>query len=465
MANTTVTDALMYSNVTQTNAGNGKKVQPEGISFAQTMTDVTSIGSSYAGADVKTSDNATRTGVESTTKVVEDKAPTENNKVANGDSKVQDEGRDAKLAGDALEKANEVKDAIKDTMGVSDEDIESAMENMGYMIWDLLDPAALKDLLMQLAGVEDSMDLLTNADLYEGIQNIIGVAEKSSQALADTFDCEIGDVIGFVKDGEGFAKALSESDINLDSLNRSKAEYVSGFAKSDDNKGLSTMNGNSDIRVEITRSDAVRTEVFKPVDNTKGSADTSDNQSGSLMQQTQTSVVTSVNELGQIVETIETYSTGADAQEIVSQVTQSIKLNFSAESTSMELMLHPASLGTVNMQVSSQNGVVTAHLLVQNEAVKSALETQLATLIDTLKEQGQEVEAVEVSVANYDLNRGMNQNADERERENALRAGRIARRRLNLDEITQEDEELLDDEEKITADMMRRQGNSVDFMA
>lgn len=465
MANTTVTDALMYSNVTQTNAGNGKKVQPEGISFAQTMTDVTSIGSSYAGADVKTSDNATRTGVESTAKVVEDKAPTENNKVANGDSKVQDEGRDAKLAGDALEKANEVKDAIKDTMGVSDEDIESAMENMGYMIWDLLDPAALKDLLMQLAGVEDSMDLLTNADLYEGIQNIIGVAEKSSQALADTFDCEIGDVIEFVKDGEGFAKALSESDINLDSLNRSEAEYVSGFAKSDDNKGLSTMNGNSDIRVEITRSDAVRTEVFKPVDNTKGSADTSDNQSGSLMQQTQTSVVTSVNELGQIVETIETYSTGADAQEIVSQVTQSIKLNFSAESTSMELMLHPASLGTVNMQVSSQNGVVTAHLLVQNEAVKSALETQLATLIDTLKEQGQEVEAVEVSVANYDLNRGMNQNADERERENALRAGRIARRRLNLDEITQEDEELLGDEEKITADMMRRQGNSVDFMA
>lgn len=469
MANTTVTDALIYSNVTQTNAGNGKKVQPDGLSFAKTMSEVTSIGAASVNSDAKTSASSVQSTVESNSTKIEDKTVTDNDKIAEDNSSVRAKGEDTKLAGDAISKANEVKDAIKDTLDVTDEEIESAMENMGYMIWDLLDPTALKDILMQLADVEDSMDLLTNADLYDGITSIIGVANEGTLELAELYGCKQEEVVDFIRDDSAFASALSKSDINLDALNASAKDMVSKYADAlagqTTEKSDAQTSNKPTVTVEVTKSDAVRTEVFKPVNGAKESADASDNNSGSLMQQGQTTVVTSVNELGQIVETIETYSTGADANEIVSQVTQSIKVNFTPDSTSMELMLHPASLGTVNMQVSSQNGVVTAHLLVQNEAVKSALETQLATLIDTLKEQGQEVEAVEVSVANYDLNRGMNQNADERERENALRAGRVARRRLNLDEITQEDEELLDDEEKITADMMRRQGNSVDYMA
>ena len=151
----------------------------------------------------------------------------------------------------------------------------------------------------------------------------------------------------------------------------------------------------------------------------------------------------------------------------MSQVTQSIRVNYSAETTSMEMQLHPASLGTVNMNIASTNGVVTAHILVENEAVKAALESQLITLQQTFEDQGMKVEAVEVTVANYDLNKGNSSDTENgnSERESA-RAGRVGtRRRINLNDLEEADIEDLDEDEQIAADMMARSGNSVDYTA
>ena len=181
-----------------------------------------------------------------------------------------------------------------------------------------------------------------------------------------------------------------------------------------------------------------------------------------------TTVETTVNNLGEVIETVTHYtSANAEAESIMSQVTETIRVNYSPDTTSMELQLHPASLGTVNMNIASTNGVVTAHILVQNEAVKAALESQLITLQETFNEQGQKVEAVEVSVANYDLNRGTGSDTgDGNTNRDPARAGRVGtRRRINLGDLEEGDIEELSEEEKLTADMMARSGNSVDFTA
>ena len=179
-----------------------------------------------------------------------------------------------------------------------------------------------------------------------------------------------------------------------------------------------------------------------------------------------TVVHTEVNNLGEVVETVTHYSNG-QADSIMSQVTESIRVNYSPDTTSMEMQLHPASLGTVNMQIASNNGVVTAHILVQSEAVKAALESQLITLQQTFEEQGQRVEAVEVSVANYDLNRGTGSDAgSDNGQQSPGRAGRVGtRRRINLNDLDEEDIDELSEEEKLSADMMARSGNSVDYTA
>lgn len=181
---------------------------------------------------------------------------------------------------------------------------------------------------------------------------------------------------------------------------------------------------------------------------------------------TTTVTQTEVNSVGDIVETVSHY-TNPEGNEILSQVTQSIKVNYSADATSMEMQLHPASLGTVNMHISSTNGIVTAHILVENEAVKAALESQLITLQETFEAQGQKVEAVEVSIAGYDLNRNMGSETGNDSKGNDSRNfGRSGvRRRINLNDLTADDFEEMTEEEKISADMMARDGNSVDFKA
>ena len=181
----------------------------------------------------------------------------------------------------------------------------------------------------------------------------------------------------------------------------------------------------------------------------------------------QTTVVnTEVNDLGQVVETVTTYSNG-QAESIMSQVTESMRVSYTPDTTSMEMQLHPASLGTVNMNIASTNGVVTAHILVESEAVKAALESQLITLQQTFDEQGMKVEAVEVAVANYDLNRGTgSETGSNSEDHNQGRAGRVGtRRRINLNDLSDDDMEELSEEEKLSADMMARSGNSVDYTA
>lgn len=88
-------------------------------------------------------------------------------------------------------------------------------------------------------------------------------------------------------------------------------------------------------------------------------------------------------------------------QEIVDQVVNHIRIRVLPQTTSMELQLNPESLGRVHLSVSSNQGVATATLTVQNEMAKEALESQLVVLRENLESQGLKVESVEVNVSNF----------------------------------------------------------------
>lgn len=109
----------------------------------------------------------------------------------------------------------------------------------------------------------------------------------------------------------------------------------------------------------------------------------------------------------------EAYETTADSEipaaretmtHIVDQVVEQVKIRVLPETTNMEIMLHPESLGRVAIQVSAAAGVAKATLLVENLMAKEALESQLVTLKQTFEEQGLKVDAVEVTVSEFGLN-------------------------------------------------------------
>lgn len=59
--------------------------------------------------------------------------------------------------------AKDVKDAIKDELDVTDEQIEKAMEDLGLQFLDLTDQSNLAALVTKLSGSEDSASLLVSA--------------------------------------------------------------------------------------------------------------------------------------------------------------------------------------------------------------------------------------------------------------------------------------------------------------
>ena len=111
---------------------------------------------------------------------------------------------------------------------------------------------------------------------------------------------------------------------------------------------------------------------------------------------------------------------------IVDQVVNQVKIRMMPETTSMELMLHPESLGRVSLQVTAAGGATKAMLIVENQMAKEALESQMITLKETFEEQGLKVDAVEVTVSEFGLDHQERQ--DQQDQKNGAR-----RRRFRLD--------------------------------
>ncbi len=104
---------------------------------------------------------------------------------------------------------------------------------------------------------------------------------------------------------------------------------------------------------------------------------------------------TAVNETG-FTQSTTAYT--SNTQEIMDQILSNIKIRITPNVDSLEMQLHPQSLGTVHVQLTNHAGEITAMFHVQNEAVKTAVETQMIQLKEALNDQGVKVEAIEVSV-------------------------------------------------------------------
>ena len=82
------------------------------------------------------------------------------------------------------------------------------------------------------------------------------------------------------------------------------------------------------------------------------------------------------------------YSDRAQMENIIRQITEKITISAKAEETSMELQLHPASLGNVNILLTSGKDGIVAKFTAQNVLVKEAVEAQMIQLQQKFDEQG-----------------------------------------------------------------------------
>ena len=341
---------------------------------------------------------------------------------------------------------------ITEVFSVSEEELQGAMEDLGMNAADLLDPAKLNELLMTVNGAEDSFALLTDENLYHDVKGImdlqkdlVGQAKEELQITNDQWQELVpqiaeettGPVI-VVETEEKTTDVLTTASTDTEELPATQAEP------------------------QTTTLPVQNTQEEKAKDSGNGHKETGEGQQGNLLLQNlkQDGFVSGPEQVAQTSGT-----QGTDTQDIMRQIMDYMKVSVKADSSDLEMQLHPQSLGTLHIQMASKNGVVTANFITENETVKAALESQMIQLKESFAEQGVKVEAIEVTVQTHQFEQNLEQGrGNQSDRESESGVGRRRTRRINLNAAFAEDEPQ-SEEDKLTADMMSANGNTVDFTA
>ena len=155
--------------------------------------------------------------------------------------------------------------------------------------------------------------------------------------------------------------------------------------------------------------------------------------------------------------------TSVNTTEIIRQIVDQISIANTTGESVIEMQLNPENLGKLYINVTEKNSEITARIAVSNEAVKNALESQMATLRENLQDANIRVNDVEITIATHEFERNLEQNAGN---ENGRQGGQqYTHQSSNNGGNKSGQNETASDEARLTAQIMRDNGNSVDFMA
>ncbi len=401
----------------------------------------------------------------------------------NKDSKAVEEELDcSKLEEKVSEAAKKVVDAITRQLNVSEEDLISAMENLGLTAIDLLNPAQLANLVTELKGHSDSISLVMNDDFAA----ILDVASKASLQLLEETGAAIEALqyaaaneapeINFVVD-ETTMDAVTEIDADTVTENGAR-ESLARSEQSSSKVSPSAENTSNDEAIKLVEETKVKSNSSSGQNTSDsafssnkddafaaplgGKADGDETFTGSF-NPLNTSFEVTFNPANEVVE----LPTGETvlAKEIVNQLVEQASIFSTSDQVTMEMILNPEGLGKIFMEVSQKGSEVTAKIFTENEAVKEALENQMSSLRAGLNENTLKVTSVEISVATHEFEK----NLEDGQRQNDNREGRQTPEQKRPVRIDLNDLDslmgLMNEEEALAYQIMKENGNTLNFQA
>ena len=323
---------------------------------------------------------------------------------------------------------------ISELLGVNLDDVKDYIKENSLSFSDLPDINNWKLLVVKADGLNNVSQLLTSDEAFGDLTDI-------SNLIKDTMNSDdMGQLVTGLTDGTSNVKEILDNMSDLFSSVDALTQKLSNFMETLRAKLI------AESKEDISKNDAVEafldgeskeeptgvtTMVSKAqaLDEGKGSAD-EESKSGNAFDLSKKSdtgkveipqnhsarlghgetqainngvfqnIVESVNEL----EKKETLPQGVKASDILNQVEEQIKTLHSPEKTSLELTLHPASLGKVAINVTSHAGELQAVLRVENPAARDALTSQITELKLQFENQGLKVDNISVMLSNEGLN-------------------------------------------------------------
>lgn len=384
--------------------------------------------------------------------------------------------------------AKDVKDAIKDELDVTDEQIEKAMEDLGLQFLDLTDQSNLAALVTKLSGSEDSASLLVSDafpqivlkvnDLAGGLQEDLGISMEDLQQMAELVTTDVEEA-GTTDNLHEPAKATEGTEETMQKTEDVKDTVVAEEA-------TEQVEIPTEDTIEPTKTDetdelvtAGSKDVTTEKQTDQGQEDATDQDTDAfLKQQTKTEIhptqdltpmqaESPITEFASHMEPTVELPTGesVSVQSIIDQIVEASRTTMDGDKTTVEMLLHPEGLGKVLMEVTEENGQVKAHIYTQNEQVKEALENQMFQLKEQMNQSQTKVQSVEISVGTHEFERNLEagqQNQEQGQEGQNQRPKKM--RNLNMNDLD-DLQGLMTQEEELVTKMMRDQGNTVNYTA
>lgn len=385
---------------------------------------------------------------------------------ANGTDQVSD-NPEVKDALETLEK--ELVQEIAKELDMDPEELVELMTALGMKPLDMLQPENLAKLYMECNNQMDATMVVTCEQFQELLSQVKSLGEEVRHDLSMDKN-QFAEAVSMmealeqpVELDESMAKELMAQDSATHKINEVTTEDVeAGIPLEEDGQAqqVETME-----EAVTTVEDTDTQSVMKQESFEQRGEDTFHQETG-----TQTgSVVMSDNSSvsnAEIPEAPHTYMDITDTIQLIRQLADNVRVAVSTDTQWMEMQLNPENLGKMLLHVSQKEGAVSAQITTQNEIVRENLMLQMANLQERLESAGLKVDAIEITVSSHAFEQNLEQGQNRQEQDQAAehRNTGSTRRNLNLSELDGFSG-LMSEEEQLVAQIMRDNGNSVDFTA
>lgn len=414
---------------------------------------------------------------------------------------VQEQGT---LTEDQLATVNqEIQNVVKKTLGIDEKTMETVLAEMGIMPIELLQPENLQQFILMVDGGQEITDFLMDEEMMGDFNLVLEVLQALDMTeITDTPMAEILQQMTKLSE-EIPAEMLSlTEEVIADSLSQDSGlplsqETADVAVQQEGSEVVVVQQENSDQVLRQTGAEEIPMQEEDPkqvviqgglsdstsqnnasLGNTSqdmGNSDALGQQESQLPEQF-TSVrsefepefIAVGNHIQQQMAANSVSEIAAPQQvpqmvQIVEQIVEQIRIHAQADTTTMEMQLNPESLGKVLLTISSKAGMMTANFTVQTEEARMAVESQMYTLRENLEQKELKVDAVEVTVSNFEFTQSGGNGGDQKD----LNQGDGRSRRFRMEEQEEGDEEISQEAEaeRVRRNVMRDNGGSVDFIA
>lgn len=297
---------------------------------------------------------------------------------------------DKELAEKVAGLLQQVTETIQDMLGISEEELQSFMEQMGITQMDLLNPNTLQNLVLLVKEQEPVM-LLTDAQLLEDVQELV----KQVEALVEEAGITKEEAAAFMEQPEFEALILEAKE-----LLESKEEVI----EQPDMEVQQELSKDVDTKetIEVKETTIKFSSVVEHETKASAHGQENTNEQNPFADQFLQNLQQAVEELSELSDKTEVAS---QIRQIADQILEKIKITVTPEITSFDMVLTPEELGRVNLTIVQQDGVMKASFVTENELAKEAIESNLVQFKEMLNEQGLKVDSIEVTVGSFEFNK------------------------------------------------------------